>query len=409
MKKHVVVIGYVWVSPKASAAGSRMLQLIAFFLRNEYTVTFATPAQKNKEAFDLQSLGVKEASIELNHESFDDFIKREAPTVVLFDRYMMEEQFGWRVAEACPEALRILDTEDLHCLRLARQQAVKKGSPFAVESLLESDMAKRELAAIYRSDVSLIISSYEMTLLTSLFKVPKSLLYHLPFMYPKMPENTGNSDFESRKNFVFVGNFLHAPNVDAVLQLRSLWKLIRKQLPEAELHIYGAYPTQQIQECHKPTMGLFVKGYVEDAEIPVKEARVVLAPIRFGAGIKGKLTEAMRMLTPSVTTKIGAEGMHDGLPWNGVVVDSELDFVTAAVDLYRNREAWEQAREHGIQLINKHYEQELLSARLLAQIEQRLDNLSQDRRANFIGSMLQYKTLQATKYMSKWITEKNRN
>ena len=89
-----------------------MLQLIAQFLERDYKITFASPAQKNEKAIDLISLGINEVAIELNNASFDVFVKELNPTIVLFDRFMMEEQFGWRVAENCPQAIRILDTED---------------------------------------------------------------------------------------------------------------------------------------------------------------------------------------------------------------------------------------------------------------------------------------------------------
>ena len=168
--KQLLIIGYVWVEPKSSAAGSRMLQLIELFTKNGYKITFASPAQKNEKAIELSELGVEEVAIELNNTSFDDFISELNPNIVLFDRFMMEEQFGWRVAENCPNALRILDTEDLHFLRKTRHQQLKKGEVFSTDALLNSTDAKREIAAILRCDLSLIISSYEMKLLKEVFK-----------------------------------------------------------------------------------------------------------------------------------------------------------------------------------------------------------------------------------------------
>ena len=123
-KNTVLIIGAIWVEPNSSAAGSRMLQLISQFLQQQWKVVFATTAIKGEKAMDLKSIGVAEAAIELNHPSFDVFIKEVNPTIVLFDRFMIEEQFGWRVAENCPNALRILDTEDFHCLRKTRHKAL---------------------------------------------------------------------------------------------------------------------------------------------------------------------------------------------------------------------------------------------------------------------------------------------
>ena len=407
--QQLLIIGYVWIE-KTTGAGNRMLQLLNVFKNHNYTITFATPAQKTENSLNLAELGIEEKSIELNSSSFDDFVKELQPDVVLFDRFMMEEQFGWRVAEYCPKALRILDTEDLHFLRKVRHQQLKKGAEFSNEALLKSDEAKREIAAILRCDMSLIISTYEVQLLKEVFKIDEALLYHLPFLLNKIDDRVIESwkPFEERAHFVFVGNFFHAPNVDAVLQLKTIWKYIRKKLPNAELHIYGAYVTQQIQQLHKPKDGFIVKGFAEDALEVVKNARVVLAPIRFGAGIKGKLTEAMECGTPSVTTSIGAEGMHANLPWNGFIEDDYEKFANKAIELYTYDILWKKSQQKGVEIINSLYDKDVLEISFMKSVKKIQENLSIHRTQNFLGSLLQHQTLQATKFMSKWIEEKNK-
>lgn len=408
--QQLLIIGYVWVE-KTTGAGNRMLQLINVFKNHNYTITFATPAQKTENSLNLAELGIEEKSIELNSISFDDFVKELQPDVVLFDRFMMEEQFGWRVAEYCPKALRILDTEDLHFLRKVRHQQLKKGAEFSNEALLKSDEAKREIAAILRCDMSLIISTYEVQLLKEVFKIDEALLYHLPFLLNKIDDKVIESwkPFEERAHFVFVGNFFHAPNVDAVLQLKTIWKYIRKKLPNAEVHIYGAYVTQQIQQLHKPEDGFIVKGFTDDVLEVVKNARVVLAPIRFGAGIKGKLTEAMECGTPSVTTSIGAEGMHANLPWNGFIEDDYEKFANKAIELYTYDILWKKSQQKGVEIINSLYDKDVLEISFMKSVKKIQENLSVHRTQNFLGSLLQHQTLQATKFMSKWIEEKNKN
>jgi O-antigen biosynthesis protein len=407
--KHLLIIGYVWVE-KTTGAGNRMLQLLNVFKNHNYAITFATPAQKTENSLNLTELGIEEKLIELNASSFDDFVKELEPDVVLFDRFMMEEQFGWRIAEHCPKALRVLDTEDLHFLRKVRHQQLKKGKQFSTEVLLHSDEAKREIAAILRCDMSLIISTYEIQLLKEVFKIDKALLYHLPFLLDTIEAKTIKQwkSFEEREHFVFVGNFFHAPNVDAVLQLKLIWKSIRKQLPKAELHIYGAYVTQQIQQLHKPKEGFMVKGFAKDVIEVVKNARVVLAPIRFGAGIKGKLTEAMECGTPSVTTSIGAEGMHANLPWNGFIEDDVEKFASKAIELYSYDILWKKSQQKGIEIINSIYDKEKLATSFMSRIQEIQENIDVHRTQNFLGSLLQHQTLQATKFMSKWIEEKNK-
>ena len=410
MRKKVLIIGYVWVEPNSSAAGGRMLQLIQSFINTNYQVVFTSPAQKGEKAIELSKLGVEEVQIELNASSFDTYIKELQPEIVLFDRFMMEEQFGWRVAEFCPKALRILDTEDLHFLRKVRRQQLKKGIPFSDDALLKSIDAKREVASILRCDLSLIISSYEVELLTTTFKIDPSLLLYLPFMLESISNATIDSwlPFSERENFVFIGNYFHQPNIDAVLELKKIWPTIRKKLPQAEVHIYGSYVNLQIQQLHKPEQGFLVKGFAKNANEVVSKAKVVLAPIRFGAGIKGKLTEAMLCGTPSVTTIIGAEGMHDNLPWNGFITNSEDDFINKAVTLYTDENVWETVQENGIAIINSIYNRELLETSFIDRINELILDLENHRTNNFLGSLLQHQTLQSTKYMSKWIEEKNK-
>jgi len=410
-RKSLLIIGAVWVEPNSSAAGKRMLQLIAQFLERDYKITFASPAQKNEKAIDLISSGISEVAIELNNASFDVFVKELNPNIVLFDRFMMEEQFGWRVAENCPQTIRILDTEDLHCLRKTRELCLKQHVHFSAEELLKQDITKREIAAILRCDFSLIISTFEMALLKNTFHIAENILMYLPFLFDEITESQQKKrqSFEDREHFVFIGNFFHKPNVDAVLTLKNkVWSAIRKQLPKAEIHIYGAYVNQQIQELHNKKEGFIVKGFVEDANEVVENAKVVLAPLSYGAGIKGKLTEAMLCGTPSVTTTIGVEGMAGDFPWNGFVADDFSNFALKAVELYTNKPVWEQAQLNGIDIINSIYSKEKNGHLLFSKVEEIQTNLENHRIANFLGSLLQHQTLQATKYMSKWIEEKNK-
>ena len=388
-----------------------MLQLIAQFLERDYKITFASPAQKNEKAIDLISLGINEVVIALNNVSFDKFIKELNPTIVLFDRFMMEEQFGWRVAENCPQAIRILDTEDLHCLRKTRELCLKQQVHFSVDKLLKQDITKREIAAILRCDLSLIISTFEMELLKNRFQIAENILMYLPFLFDEITASQQKKwqSFEEREHFIFIGNFFHKPNVDAVLTLKNkVWTAIRKQLPKAEIHIYGAYVNQQIQELHNKKEGFIVKGFAEDANEVVEKAKVVLAPLNYGAGIKGKLTEAMLCGTPSVTTAIGVEGMAGDFPWNGFVADDFSNFALKSAELYTNKPVWEQAQLNGVDIINSIYSKEKNALLFFNKIEEIQQDLEKHRSANFLGSLLQHQTLQATRYMSKWIEEKNK-
>ena len=407
--KKLLIIGYVWPEPNSSAAGHRMMQLIAFFHRQHYQITFASPAQLSEHMADLKKLSIRVEPIALNCESFDQFTKELQPDVVLFDRFMMEEQFGWRVSESCPQALRILDSEDLFCLRHARHDAFKQGRELVDNDLLSSDIAKREVAAIFRCDLSLMISRVEIELLEHLFKVPSSLLHYSPFMFTDQELEKDKVAYDDRHHFISIGNFRHAPNWDAVLWLKQqIWPLIKAQLPQAELWIYGAYPPPKATALHDKKSGFLVKGWVDDAELAMQSARVCLAPLRFGAGIKGKLAEAMRCGTPSVTTDIGAESMQSDKPWGGAIANDAVLFSEQAITLYQDEILWQQASENGIDNAKTMYQLERHFAKFEEVLTVLFKNITAHRHQNFIGSMLNHHSHKSTKYMAQWIEAKNK-
>ncbi|HAP69544.1 MAG TPA: glycosyltransferase [Flavobacteriales bacterium] len=407
----LLIIGTVFPEPNSSAAGSRMLQLIELFQQQDWEITFASAAAESEFAVNLSEIGVKQVSIELNSSSFDGFVRELNPQAVVFDRFMTEEQFGWRVADNCPNALRVLDTEDLHCLRHARHQALKENREFSNSDLL-NEHAKREIASIYRCDLSFIISEYEMEVLKTVFKVDEALLHYLPFMLEPISETDYNAwlPFEEREHFVTIGNFLHPPNWDAVQYLKSdIWPLIRKQLPEAEMHVYGAYTTDKHRQLHSKKDGFLILGRVQDAMEVIGKAKVLLAPLRFGAGLKGKLIEAMQCGTPSVTTKLGAEAMHGNLQWSGAIADASEDFAQAAVNIYTDKSAWEVAQQNGVSIINQIYPKEKLGTAIIKRIADLQSHLEVHRQRNFIGSMIMHHSMRSTEFMSRWIESKNKN
>lgn len=404
--KKILIISSVWVEPNSSAAGSRMLQLIRFFQSENYVVEYASIASVSEFSFDLSTLGIVQHTIHINDSGFDILLLQINPDIVLFDRFMVEEQFGWRISNLLPNAIKILDTEDLHCLRHARHEAVKNNQLF--DSLnYNSDVAKREIAAIFRCDLSLMVSDFEMNLLQMLFQVPKFILFYLPLWIEDFVKEAPN--FETKHDFVFIGNFYHEPNWDSVLVLKNeIWPKLKELLPNAKLNIYGAYPSQKVHQLNNPKERFFIHGRADSAEEVIRSARVLLAPIRFGAGIKGKLLEGMQYGTPSVTTSIGAEAMLDNLSWNGFVADDYSDFIGKAVELYSNPNIFETAVENGYEIIQRKFLFSLYESKFLDLLNQLQNNLEAHRNTNFIGQMLQFHTMRSTEFMSRWIEEKNK-
>lgn len=406
-KPKLLIIGWVWPEPNSSAAGYRMMQLVALFQAEGYQITFASAAQRSEHMVDLDSLDIACQDIRLNCDSFDTFVEALSPDVVMYDRYMIEEQFGWRVAKRCPNAIRILDTEDLQSLRNARHQAYKATGSLDTTDL-QTELAIREVAAILRCDLTIMISPAEIKLLEDVYQVPSHLLSYLPFFFEKEALAKAVKPYAAREHFVSIGNFRHAPNWDSVLWLKQqIWPKIRKQLPKAELHIYGAYPPKKATDLHCAKSGFFVKGWADDAYQVVEQARVLLAPLRFGAGIKGKLADAMLCGTPSVTTDIGAEGMETASAWAGAVANDVEGIVDNAIELYQSETCWQAASQLAEANRKTLFAKDGRVTQFFSQIAEIDRDVEGYRRRNFIGLMLNHHSHKSSQYMSQWIAAKN--
>ncbi len=408
--KTLLIIGFVWPEPNSSAAGRRMLELIAFFQQWHYKISFASTALENEHNFDLKLLGVETISIQLNSDSFDAVLANVNPDVVLFDRFTTEEQFGWRISKNCPLALKILDTEDLHSLRLVRGIKLKQNTAFELHHLLTETITKREIASILRCDLTLVISEFEHDLLANFFKIDRALLFYLPIVFSDEELKYQSAlDFESKKDFMFIGNFWHEPNWDAVLYLKKeVWPRLRTLLPEVKLHIYGAYPSQKVFDLQNKKENFYVHGRASNAQKVMDEARVVLAPLRFGAGIKGKLIEAMQVRTPSVTTSIGAEAINGAFEWNGFIADIPSEIASKAVELYKNEALWLKAQAQGTLILQNRFRKVDFETSFKACIENIMSNLPSHRMHNFMGAVLSHHSMRSTEYMAKWIEAKNK-
>lgn len=415
----VLLIGHVWPEPRSSAAGRRTLSVLELFAELGAELHVACAAGPSERAELPPALQIHSTDITLNCSSFDAYVGALQPDVVIFDRYMTEEQFSWRVEKACPDALRVLDSQDLHCLRHARQRALKAGRPIGVSNDEDwrNEVTLREIAAIWRSDVTLIISPAEMAVLKQRFAIPDSQLLYLPLLSNEhvsnehvSAEQAGPSpDVAARRHCVVVGNFRHPPNWDGLQWLaRDIWPRVRELAPDIDCHIYGAYPPPKAQALHSEKQGILVRGWAHDARQVTATARLALAPLRFGAGQKGKLLEAMEVGTPSVTTTVGAEGMAAPSAWPGAVADDPADFAEAIVALYRDPLRWQNAAQSSAAILQQHF----LKSRYQPDFNDRIlglcGALERHRQANFTGQMLRHHSLRSHQYLSQWIEAKTR-
>ncbi|KAL3151647.1 hypothetical protein ABBQ38_012636 [Trebouxia sp. C0009 RCD-2024] len=288
---------------------------------------------------------------------------------------------------------------------------------------------QRELASIHRSDLTLVCSPYELTLLRDVYSIPHNKLCSAPFFTSAQPHQ---QPFSSREHFMTIGTWKHPPNRDGVHWLcLHIWPAIRQQLPHAQLHIYGAHMSGAAQQYHKPAAGVHVKGFAPSLDI-MQQYRVCLAPLRFGAGLKGKIVDSWAHGTPVCTTPMGAEGMFpatshspEGFPtaeagcdathgsnmgWGGLwtATDAE-EFAANAVRMYTSEEEWHVWQQRGFELLHSLYNKADRLKTVQEAISTAVANQEQRRRQDFVGQMLWSQQLRATEYFSRWIELKEQN
>ncbi len=402
----LLIIGYIWPQPHRTAAGYRILQLIDLFIEQGYQVSFASAARiKNDSVEELDSRGITSHSLQLNTDDLDKVLVEIQPDIVLYDRFLVEEQVGWKVRSIVPAALQILDTEDLHFLREARKVAVEKELDW--HSIIDGETAMREISSMHRVDFSLIISRYEMRLLQQRYHFESARLLYIPFLISEteiQSREASRVGFSERTDFCTIGNLKHAPNLDAVRELKEIWKEIKNQLPSANLFIYGSNAPKEVLEMHDPTNNFFIKGHAPKVDVVLQKHRLLLAPLRYGAGLKGKIFDALKNGLPAVMSSIAAEGMFENQEPPGWIADGSENFVTASVNLYNDQKSWISCQQHGFKILRDNYEESAFAKALFQHIQ--LHQTGNLPAKSFELKMLKYHADKHFKYMSQWIKAK---
>ena len=240
---------------------------------------------------------------------------------------------------------------DLHFLREGREYALTGNE----ENKKASDYWRSvELSLMKKADMSYYPSYVERDAIhdiDSRIRVKDITAY----VYDEFLENI-SEDFEKREGLLFVGGFAHPPNADGVLWFaREIYPLIRKRL-DAPFYIVGSKVTEEIQALEQPGNGIIVKGFVSEEELArlYSSCRVVVVPLRYGAGIKGKVVEAIYNGAPIVTTSVGAEGMKD-IEGIMLVKDTPEEFAAVAADLYEDPEACRKMSQASQAYIRKYF------------------------------------------------------
>lgn len=248
------------------------------------------------------------------------------------------------IRKYCSKAKVLFQTVDLHFIRMQREADLLSSKALNKKS---KEIKKQELACISQADIATVISAEELEVLQPL--LPNSNIKLLP--YSRAISGTTCSHAE-RKDIVFVGGYQHTPNVDAVQYFaREVMPLLRNQLPGVRFFVVGSNAPAEIRSL--ASEDVIITGFVEDLNPLLDKMRVSVAPLRYGAGIKGKIGTAMAAGLPVVATSLAAEGMFLTNEENILIADGPDEIAKAIAKLYKDEALWNQLSGNGLTFAEK--------------------------------------------------------
>jgi len=349
LRGHVLVIDATTPEPDKDSGSMRMLAILTILRDRGYRVSFMPQNLAWVDGYtrQLQALG-----IEVLHHPWvgepESWLAANGSglELVLVSRHYVLEPLIDSIRKHCSRAALIFDTVDLHFLREERM-AELSGSDKARRAALRTRRA--ELALIQRSDTTLVVSPAEKSLLEPL--APESRIQVLSNIHRV---HGRKRSWAERQDLMFVGGFQHPPNLDAAEWLISeIMPLVRQINPEVQLHIIGSRMPEVLRE--RKSDGVIMHGYVQDITPYLEGCRLSVAPLRYGAGVKGKVNQAMAWGLPVVATACAAEGMYLEDGKDVLVADSAEAFAEAIMRAYNDESLWIRLSDNGLANVERHF------------------------------------------------------
>lgn len=351
-RPRVLFIDQLTPTPDRDSGSNDIYWFMRIFLQLGYEVTFISadmPDHAGRYTDELRQLGIV-CPVAPEFASARDFIEVHGKTfdLAFVYRASVANDLLPLLRQSAPQAKIVFDTVDLHFLREQRAADLIGSAP----ALIEAERLKEtELDVMRRADATILLSQYEYDLVGKL--APEASRILIPIVRPVPGRLAG---FDDRHGVLFVGGFKHAPNVDAVHFLcGSIWPLVREMLPDARLKIVGPDAPDEIAAYHTPSGGVEILGFVEDLGKLHCTMRLTVAPLRYGAGLKGKVVASLAVGMPCVATPEAVEGMVDGSAADILVADDARAFAQAIAKVHSDRDLWYRMSNAGVAYAERNF------------------------------------------------------
>ena len=352
-KLRVLVIEACMLTPDHDAGSVRMLAILEILTSLRCKVTFVADNLEHRQPYvsQLQQRGVEVLFHPYVRSIADLLSKRGAEfDVVVISRHYIAVKHIDAVRAFAPRALVVFDTVDLHFLRTERQAELEGSAHARASARVKRD---EELTLIRKADVTLVVSPYEQSLLAEL--APDARVLVLSTIHELFPPG---QPFAQREGLVFIGGFQHPPNTDAVLwYAEEILPHVRAALPGVKTYIVGSKVPANVRAL--AAEDFIVTGYVPDVTPYFTGCRVSIAPLRYGAGVKGKINLAMSYGLPVVATTSSVEGMHLMPEQDVLVADDAKAYADAIVRLYHDEALWTRLAAGGRENIRTHFSRDV--------------------------------------------------
>jgi glycosyltransferase involved in cell wall biosynthesis len=367
--KRVLVVDPFLPAYDRSSGSRRLFEMLKLLVARGDAVTYIARDGRNGKRYvaELQQLGIevhagdpdrmRQIGLACNAPPLDLpglLRKKKFDVAILSFWYVAEQYLDW-IRRHSPRTLILADTVDVHFVREQRQAELQQSDKLRA---VACETKRRELAVYNRADALITVTEEDRRVL--LEELPQAVIHIVPNIHD-VPADA--LPLDGRRGILFVGNFNHPPNADGVLWFHHhVWPRVRAALPGVTLTIVGNAPPPAIMALAGD--GITVTGHVPDTGPFLRAARVSVAPLRYGAGMKGKIGEALASGLPVVTTSIGAEGMTSpGRPVLLVADDPEA-FADAIVRLHRDDALWSELAANGRAHVATHYGPAAVATRL---------------------------------------------
>lgn len=362
VKQNILVCDIHVPFPDRDAGSVRMHAILTCLREIGHHVTFwpDTHCPLDHYTKDLQAKGVE---VEYGTKSFEEFIRERAGYYdhVILSRPIVAPRYLPLIKHYSPQAKIIFDTVDLHYIRLGRQAKIENNSELEAQSKKWKII---ELGLIDQADTSLVVSSFEKT---ELEKVDPTQRVEIVSLIHELREKPA-SNFSKRKGVMFIGSYSHLPNKDGLIWfVENVWPLILRAEPKLSFTIIGSNMPTDLFAQEKASVK--VLGFVEDPSDNFESSRVFVAPLRFGAGIKGKILQSIEYGLPVVTTSVGAEGMFLEDNKTAMIADDPEDFAKKLLEIYTNKTLWENVSRQSQKVLTDHFSRDVAKKELFKIIE----------------------------------------